>query len=254
MGCMASSGNPGRTNDKPLHVETAAPPKATRTATEVKIIDLAKSIKTLVTPPAESKQNDTGKSAVDDKVNTCFKQIIDAAKTVDSLDGSVLDEVLMACNALRINNPELALKVSYVSQTAKKLVEERTGGTEDVSAPSSSLNSTKLGQLGVKGSSLGTASTFVSQIPRESSRSNMKLKKLTSDGLPPLKDFKKDKGDFADGSQHSVDFGFFDLSVHDRTGLPAWSGVMPPTSDDPAPKMPKKIKYSVSQLNVADHQ
>ena len=249
---MASSGDAGRPAAQPVVAEVS-PPKSSRKASETKIINLAKSIKTLVTPQGESKQNDTTKNGVDEKVNACFKQIIDTAKITDALDGSVLNEVLMACNAVRINNPELALKVQYVSQTAKKMVEERTAGSDDVA---SSLNSTKLSQLGVRGSSLTTASTFVTQVPRESNiaRSNMKLQKLTSDGLPPLKDFKKAKGDFADGSQHSVDFGFFDLSVHDRSGMAAWTGVMPPTVDDPAPKMPKKIKYSVSQLNVADHQ
>ena len=251
---MLSSGTPGRTNDQPA---VTAPPKAVRNTVELKIINLAKSIKTLVTPQGESKQNETGKSGVDEKVNNCFKQIIELAKSSGALDGSVLNEVLMACNALRINNPELAMKVQYVSQTAKKLVEERTAGSEDASAPTSPLNSAKLGQLGIRGSSLAAPSTFVTQIPRESNadRSKEKLQKLTSDGLPPLKDFKKEKGDYADGSQHSVDFGFFDLSVHDRTGLPAWTGITPPPIlDNPSPKMPKKMKYSVSQLNIADHQ
>lgn len=258
MGCMLSSGSPGIPKDHPVSHETAHP-KATLKAAEEKIIHLAKTIKSLVPPPSESKQSDTATSGNEEKVNNCFKDIIDIAKKTNGLDGSVLNEVLVACNAVRINNPLLASKLTYVSQTAKKMVEERTAGTEDLSAPTdssmtSSLNSTKLGMLGIRGSTLGAQSTFVTQVPRESSRSNMKLQKLTSDGLPPLKDFKK-KGDFADGSQHSVDFGFFDLSVHDRSGMPEWNGVKPPTTcDDPAPKMPKKMQYSVSSLNVADYQ
>jgi hypothetical protein len=253
MGCMLSSGSPGVSKNQPAPHEIVHP-KATLKAAEEKIIHLAKTIKSLVPPPNESKQNDTAKSGDEEKVNNCFKDIIDIAKKNHGLDGSVLNEVLVACNALRINNPFLFSKLTYISQTAKKMVEDRTAGTEDLSAPTDSLNSTKLGMLGIKGLTLGAQSTFVTQIPRESSRSNMKLQKLTSDGLPPLKDFKK-KGDFADGSQHSVDFGFFDLSVHDRNGMPEWNGVKPSTTyDDPSPKMPKKMQYSVSQLNVADYQ
>jgi hypothetical protein len=255
---MLSSGSSGISKKQPAPHEIVHP-KATLRAAEEKIIHLAKMIKSLVPPPSESNQNEPTKSGHEEKVNNCFKDIIDIAKKTNGLDGSVLNEVLVACNALRINNPLLASKLTYISQTAKKLVEERTAGTEDLGAATdssitSSLNSTKLGMLGVKGLTLGAQSTYVTQIPRESSRTNMKLQKLTSDGLPPLKDFKK-KGDFADGSQHSVDFGFFDLSVHDRSGMPEWNGVKPPTTcDDPAPKMPKKMQYSVSQLNIADYQ
>ena len=250
MGCLSSKETP-IPEKKQLTMTSPKTSNATK-VNETKIINLAKNIRNLAKPAGETKTNKSSDD-VTEKVSNSFKEIIELAKKCTALDGSVLNEVLMACNALRINNPDLAHKMLYLSQTSKKLVEERTAATEEVDTPGESVTSA-FGSL--KTIPKAAPAIYVTQVPRENSStsSNLRLQKLTSDGLPPLKDFKKAKSDYADGSQHSGDFGFFDLSVHDRTGMPEWTGIRPPEMVDASPKMPKKMVYSVSQLNVAGIQ
>lgn len=252
MGCLSSKDAPTLEKKQSTTVDTKSKSSSATKAIEVKIINLAKSIKSLANPTGDAKTNKSSEE-ITEKVSNSFKEIIVLAKKSNSLDGSVLNEVLMACNSLRINNPDLAHKMLYLSQTSKKLVEERTAASEEVNTPGESVTSS-LGSSKII--TKAAPAIYVTQVPRENSStsSNMKLQKLTSDGLPPLKDFKKAKADYADGSQHSGDFGFFDLSVHDRTGMPEWTGIRPPEPENSSPKMPKKMVYSVSQLNVAGIQ
>lgn len=259
MGCLSSKESP-KADGQETSTSTygVVTPSAKRKGIEAKIIAHAKTIRTLVKPPSEAKLSGKPQSEVEEKVKNCFKEITSLAKKTDALDGSVLNEILMACNTLRISNPDLAHTVLYLSQTAKKVVEDRTVADEEINTPGASSLSSSAGKSKSLGGILKTVpAIMVTQVPREESSASMsegKLQKLTSDGLPPLKNFNKKKPDYADGSQHSGDFGFFDLSVHDRTGMPEWTGVMPPTIDDASPKMPKKMVYSVSQLNVANCQ
>jgi hypothetical protein len=259
MGCLSSKESPkldGLETSTPITGVVTTPGQ--RKGIEAKIIAHAKTIRNLVKPPSESKLNSKPQSEIEEKVKNCFKEITSLAKKTNALDGSVLNEILMACNTLRISNPELAHNVLYISQTAKKVVEDRTVADEEITTPGGSSLSSSAGKSKTLGGILKTVpAIMVTQVPREDcskSTSEGRLQKLTSDGLPPLKNFNKKKPDYADGSQHSGDFGFFDLSVHDRTGMPEWTGVMPPTIDDASPKMPKKMVYSVSQLNVANCQ
>lgn len=259
MGCLSSKDSPkkdGQVTSTPM--SSSAAPSAQRKGVESKIIAHAKTIRSLVKPPSEAKTSGKPQNEVEEKISNSFKEIIVLAKKSSALDGSVLNEILMACNALRINNPEMAHNLLYVSQTAKKVVEDRTVADDEIATPGESSMSSSGGKSKVLGGILKSLpGIMVTQVPREDSSTSMsdaKLQKLTSDGLPPLKNFKKSKTDYADGSQHSGDFGFFDLSVHDRTGMPEWTGIMPPIVDDASPKMPKKLVYSVSQLNISNCQ
>ena len=228
----------------------AAGSPSSKRAVEARIIALAKAIKVLATPQGESKVK-TPPELTEAKVTKNFKEIIELAKKSTSLDGSVLNEVLMCCNSLRINNAALAAKISFLAQTAKKLVEERTMVDDDADTPTDTRGSSE------KANKLrdalrvphATPATLVSQVPKEKTRTETKLNELIQDGLPPLKNFAKPE--YADGSQHSADFGFFDMSVHDRTGMPEWTGVTP-TSEETT--KPVKLQYSASQLNVSNVQ
>lgn len=217
-------------------------PMAIQKSNEAKIVSLAKAIKILATPAADSKEKTANEITVT-KITRNYKEIIELAKKSSALDGIVLNEVLMCGNAIRIHDSVLAGKMSFLAQAAKKLVEERTMSTDDTPKTESDLSG---------GSPHNAPALMVSQIPRESSSKHTKLNKLTQDGLPPLQTFNKPE--YFDGSQHSVDFGFFDMSVHDRTGLPAWTGVTPENDPNNLPKPPMKLHYSVSQLNVGNGQ
>lgn len=260
MGCLSSKESPkidGQETSTPIKSAIPPPPLGQRKSIEAKIIAHAKTIRTLVKPPTEAKQSGITQSEIEEKVKSCFKEITFLAKKTNGLDGSVLNEILMTCNTLRISNPEMASNVLFVSSIAKKMVEERTAADEEIATPGESILSSSTSKSKSLGGILkNVPAIMVTQVQRDNStiKSERKLQKLTSDGLPPLKDFNKRKQDFADGSQHSADFGFFDLSVHDRAGTPEWTGVIPPTIGDTSPKMPKKMVYSVSQLNVGNCQ
>lgn len=242
MGCLSSKELPKpKAGVAPPPIALPTPSQAKKNV-ELKIISLAKAIKVLVSPHGDSKVK-TPDALTEAKIMKNFKEIIELAKKSTSLDGSCLNEVLMCCNAMRLNNAPLAAKFAFLSQTAKKLVEERTTDTDDADSPTDSSSSKA--DKEIHALHKATPATLVSQIPKTSSNRDTRLSGL--DGLPPLKDFSKPT--YFDSSQHSADFGFFDMSVHDRTGMPEWTGVTPQTADLPAP--PLKLQYSVSQLDVS---
>ena len=260
MGCLFSKDNkkPQKPHPKTSH-PVASSSSSKKKSNETKIINLARQIKSLVTPPSDTKSLPTATDATQQKIVQNYKEIIEIAKRSTSLDGSVLDEILICGNFLRLNDPAAAAKLVYLISAAKKLVEERTMATEDVSTPTDtsrndlgSENSRAEKSHGDPLSPLQRAAPalMVSQIPKESTLRSAKLNDLSSDGLPPLKDFSK--ANYADASQHSDDFGFFDMSVHDRSGMPEWTGVTPDSAPDNTPKQPMKLQYSAAQLNITN--
>ena len=261
MGCLFSKENKRPPSATPSQSTQSTSSASKLKSTETKIINLARQIKSLVTPPVGSKSMPSATDATQQKIIQIYKEIIELAKKSTSLDGSVLDEVLMCGNAIRMNDPAVAAKLAYLSSAAKKLVEERTMGTEDTGTPTDTsrfdFGSEKSKNERAHGDNLGqlqraTPALMVSQIPKESSSRSTKLNDLTSDGLPPLKNFSK--VGYADASQHSADFGFFDMSVHDRSGMPEWTGVTPNSAPDCNPIQPLKLQYSAAQLNVGNTQ
>lgn len=256
MGCLFSKDNKKPQKPHPITSQPAASTSSSKKkANDTKIINLARQIKSLVTPPSGTKSLPTATDATQQKIVQNYKEIIEIAKKSTSLDGSVLDEILICGNILRLHDPTAAAKMVYLTSTAKKLVEERTMAAEDASTPTD----TSRNDLGSEKSRAekshsdpfsATPALMVSQIPKESTLRSAKLNDLSSDGLPPLKDFSK--VNYADASQHSDDFGFFDMSVHDRTGMPEWTGVTPNSVPDDTPKQPMKLQYSAAQLNITN--
>lgn len=232
----------------------------------IKIVTLAKGITNIVkastaTDPT-SDLNFNGKD-IERMVESSFKAIIMLGKQAKHLDGNVLNEVLIACNVLRLNYTVLAGKLAFLSNTAKTIIEERTVRTNDSDdLDTSSSNSKNMNQITVGHEShiplsKDPEALQINQMKAARPSGESKLFKLVDSNssfqvsstpgfLPPLKDFSKNKEDNS-SSHHSNDFGFFDLSMHDnsvheqkvRTEL-----TMPRQST----LSPMKAQYSVSQL------
>lgn len=225
MGCVSSSSS------------VSSP--ATVTDVETKIIILARGItntvKASTATDLKSDPNSRGKG-IEKTIEESFKGIIMLGKQAKNLDGKVLNEVLIACNVLRINYTGLAAKLAFLSNTAKILIEERTVRTDenynDLGSNSSnnkSMNHVVSGQEGHIPKGNDAEAIQVNQMKPVKASKDSKLFELVerksssyinpdlcgSDGLPPLKDFSKNKKDFS--SHHSNDFGFFDLSMHDNS-------------------------------------
>jgi hypothetical protein len=201
----------------------------------IKIITLAKGITNIVkASTATDSTNDPNFNGKDIErlVESSFKAIIMLGKQAKNLDGNVLNEVLIACNILRMNYTVLAGKLAFLSNTAKTLIEERTVRADDSDdLGTSSSNSKNMNQIIVGHEShiplsKDPEAMQINQIKPVRASRESKLFQLverksssqvssTPGFLPSLKDFSKKSNE--DSSHHSNDFGFFDLSMHDNS-------------------------------------
>lgn len=255
MGCIFSS-----SSNKDIIASLIEKKIATRIEIETKIISLARGITNTVKDSiaTDSKSGSVSNgTAIESRIEKSFKDIIALGKKSRELDGKVLNEVLIACNYLRINYSALAGKLAFISNTAKTLVEERTARTAEnedqginLSGSTKGMNQIIVGQESHIPKNKDPEATLIIQIKPVKASKDSKLfelveRKLSSNdtGLPPLKDFSKKE----DGSQHSSDFGFFDLSMHD-------SSLHEKKIRDqllmPIKILPMKLQYSVTQLKT----
>lgn len=254
MGCLQSSAKLSSQGTK--LIRTAS--RADNESIGKRIIKHARSIKTTVNLMNDFNSSDAATNdRFESKISSDFKDIMFVAQRGSDFEGDVLNEVLVACNMLRLSNSAVAIKLAYLSNCAKKLVEERTSVTEDMeSEPGSSQKGSPeemkaQNQLTEKISV--APAILVSQTPRDTQGKMISspLVQLTDSGLPPLKNFPSQKDDFHNSSTHSTDFGFFDLSMHDVPTNDATRAIIE-VSQAAIAKKAIKLQYSASQLNMKD--
>ena len=62
------------------------------------------------------------------KIVQCFTDIVGSARAAAPLEGSVLDDLLVCLNVIRMQDPPLASHIATLAAEAKTLVEEKTKG------------------------------------------------------------------------------------------------------------------------------
>ena len=138
----------------------------------------------------------------------CFVSIIQIAQNCAPLDGSVLDDYLITCHAMRMNQPNLASKFALLMTQARELIEELIVPADG---------------MGTKASLVLQRSTSSLLLPpsRRSGKDSTNKDSLGSDSVIPkltkmttAPQLVKDLENFLNCSQHSTDYGFLDLSAH----------------------------------------
>ena len=147
-------------------------------------------------------------TTVDDEsiMYECFVSIVQIAQNCAPLDGSVLDDYLITCHALRMNQPNLASKFALLMSQARELIEELIVPADGMGTTASlilqrSTSSLLLPPSRRPGNDSSKDQLECAVIP--------KLTKMISS-----QQLVDDAEKSLNCSQHSTDYGFLDLSAH----------------------------------------
>ena len=136
----------------------------------------------------------------------CFGSIVAIAQNCAPLEGNVLDDYLITCHAMRMNQPNVASKFTLLMTQARELIEELIVPADG---------------MGTKASFVLQRSTSTMLLPPSRRLGNNSSKDVLENAVTPKLTKLSSSQKLVDSaenslncSQHSTDYGFLDLSVH----------------------------------------